>query len=99
MRRTIPAWPVAGGAAVVFTVALVWLIYLVSFVDVRWQWFLVADAIAVCVLWSVTGVFALEAVEISLPATRRRRPKGWRKLRREAEERAYIRDLERELGL
>ena len=50
MRRTIPAWPVAGGAAVVFTVALVWLIYLVSFVDGRWQGFMVADAIAVCVL-------------------------------------------------
>ena len=93
MRRTIPAWPVAGGAAFVFTVALVWLIYLVSFVDGRWQGFMVADAIAVCALWSITGVFALEAVEISLPGRRQR------KLRREAEERAYIRDLERELGL
>ena len=46
MRRTIPAWPVAGGAAFVFTAALVWLIYLVSFVDGRWQGFMVADAIA-----------------------------------------------------
>ena len=99
MRRKIPAWPVAGGAAFVFTVALAWLIYLVSFVDGRWQGFMVADAIAVCVLWSITGVFALEAVEISLPGRRQRKPRGWRKLRREAEERAYIRDLERELGL
>ena len=99
MRRAIPAWPVAGGAAVVFTVALAWLIYLVSFVDGRWQGFLVADVFVVCVLWITTGAFAAESVEISLPATRRRRPKGWRKLRREAEERAYIRDLERELGL
>ena len=99
MRRTIPAWPVAGGAAVVFTAALVWLIYLVSFVDGRWQGFLVADAFVVLVLWSITGVFALEAVEISLPGRKRRKPSGWRKLRREAEERAYIRDLERELGL
>ena len=99
MRRKIPAWPVAGGAAFVFTAALVWLIYLVSFVDGRWQGFMVADAIAVCVLWSITGVFALEAVEIPSPGRRRRKPRGWRKLRREAEERAYIRDLERELGL
>ena len=99
MRRKIPAWPVAGGAAVVFTAALAWLIYLVSFVDGRWQGFLVADAFVVCVLWSITGVFALEAVEISLPGRRQRKPRGWRKLRREAEERAYIRDLGRELGL
>ena len=99
MRRTIPAWPVAGGAAVVFTAALAWLIYLVSFVDGRWQGFMVADALVVCVLWSITWVFALEAVEVSLPGRRSRKPRGWRKLRREAEERAYIRDLERELEL
>ena len=99
MRRTIPAWPVAGGAAFVFTVALAWLIYLVSFVDGRWQGFLVADAFVVLVLWIITGAFAAESVEISLPGCKRRKPRGWRKLRREAEERAYIRDLERELGL
>ena len=99
MRRTIPAWPVAGGAAVVFTAALVWLIYLVSFVDGRWLGFLVADVFAVCVLWIITGAFAAESVEISLPGRGQRKPRGWRKLRREAEERAYIRDLERELEL
>lgn len=96
MSRTTPAWTVAGSVALALTGAMTWFIYLVSFVDDRWVGFVLASLFTAVPAWIATGALAYEGAEITLP---RRKPRGWRRMRREAEERAYIRDLEKELGL
>lgn len=94
--RTIHSVVVFGFIAIILTGVSIWLGYLTAFVDERWAGFTVVSAFATFVSWSIVGVCAMVDVSFTLP---QRKPKGWRRLRREAEERAYIKKLEEELGL
>jgi len=95
-RRYIPAWVIAATVMVLHFGAIAYGIYLTSFVDERFRdlAFFVGFGLVVTVPLSIFG--SVWSDGIPLP---RRKPRGWRRLRREAEERAYVRDLEKELEL
>ncbi len=84
-------WPIFAWITGGLFLSMLALIWAVSFVDGRWAGFLFANVIflfasAICTVLSAdAGV------------TYRKRLRGWRKRRREAEREAYIRQLEREL--
>lgn len=94
--RSIPMWPLMFTIPALFIVAAVWLGYLTAFVDDRWG-DLAQGAVFLAAFAFVAPVVAGAAeARIPLPS---RKPRGWRKIRREKEEEAYIQRLEKELGL
>ena len=89
LRR--PVWPIFAWISGGLFVSMLALIWAVSFVDDRWGGFLAVNVISLIAAAIATVGFAGEG------DTYTKRPRGWRKLRREAERQAYIERLEREL--
>ena len=90
-RGERPVWPIfawISGGLLVSTLTLTWA---VSFVDGRWEAFLAVNTLLLLTSLIPLGVCLLEDM------TYTKKPRGWRKLRREAERQAYIERLEREL--
>lgn len=84
-------WPIFAWISGVLFAATLLLTWAASFVDNRWGGFLAVNVIMLTAATIATAGFAVEG------DTYTRRPRGWRKLRREAERQAYIERLEREL--
>lgn len=87
-RKVWPIFAWITGGSLASMLALIWA---VSFVDDRWGGFLIASILLLIVSAICTGTTAADDV------TYTKKPRGWRKLRREAEREAYIKKLEREL--
>lgn len=86
-----PVWPIFAWISGGLFASMLAPIWAVSFVDNRWEGFLVVNVLALLASVVTTFAFAVEGT------TYTKRPRGWRKLRREAERQAYIERLEREL--
>lgn len=86
-----PVWPILAWVSGALLVAMLGMIYLVSFVDGRWAGFLFINILAF--VPTTASIFLLGDV------TYKRKPRGWRKLRRDRERQAYIEQLERETGI
>lgn len=87
-RKVWPTFAWISGGLFLSMLALIWA---VSFVDSRWGGFLSVNLALLIAGTICTGGCVADG------NTYRKRPRGWRKLRREAEREAYIRQLEREL--
>ena len=87
-RKVWPIFAWITGGLLASTLALIWA---VSFVDDRWGGFLTVSILFLIASVICTGITAADDV------TYWKRPRGWRRLRREAEREAYIKKLEREL--
>ncbi|MGV2820482.1 hypothetical protein ABZX73_06340 [Brevibacterium casei] len=86
-----PVWPILGWVSAALLVASVALLWVSFFVDVRYAVFAVF-AILACG-FSISGVF----IAIEFDWTYEKKPRGWRELRQQAERKAYIEQLEKEL--
>lgn len=84
-------WPIFAWITGSLFISMLALIWAVSFVDDRWGGFLSANVFILLASGVATLAFAY------MDVTYTKRPRGWRKLRREAERQAYIERLEREL--
>ena len=84
-------WPIFAGISGGLLISMLALTWAVSFVDERWYGCLVANGVCLVASMICTAATATHG------ATYTTKPRGWRKLRREAERRAYIEQLEREL--
>ena len=87
-RKVWPIFAWISGGLFVSMLALIWA---VSFVDDRWGGFLAVNVISLLASTVALAGFAGDG------ETYTAKPRGWRKLRREAERQAYIERLEREL--
>ena len=87
-RKVWPIFAWISGGLFTSMLALIWA---TSFVDNRWGGFLAVNVISLMASTIATAGFAAEG------NTYTKRPRGWRKLRWEAERQAYIERLEREL--
>lgn len=86
-----PVWPILGWVSAALLVASVALLWVSFFVDVRYSLFAVFAILACC--FSISGVF----IAIECDWTYEKKPRGWRKLRRQAERKAYMEQIEKEL--
>lgn len=86
-------WPIFAWLSGGMFASLLVTIFLTAFVDGRWWPFILVSSIASVVCVIVTAVAASEG------ATYTMKPRGWRKLRRDAEREAYIKQLEKEARL
>lgn len=84
-------WPIFAWITGGLFPSMLALIWAVSFVDERWAGFFFTNALLLVSSAICAGTTAIEGV------TYMKKPRGWRRLRREAERRAYIEQLEREL--
>ena len=84
-------WPIFAWITGGLFLSMLALIWAVSFVDERWGGFLAVNVISLIVATVATAGFAADG------NTYTKRPRGGRRLRREAERQAYIERLEREL--
>lgn len=89
-RKVWPIWAWISGVLVAISLTLGWV---TVFVDHRWEGFTIAF---VCLgIWAGSGTVGMAISEV----TYEKKPRGWRKERRWAEKEAYVRQLERELGI
>ena len=84
-------WPIFAWITGSLFISMLALIWAVSFVDDRWGGFLAVNVISLIAATVATAGSAADG------NTYTKRPRGWRRLRREAERRAYVEQLEREL--
>jgi len=86
-------WPILAWITGGLLALVSWLGYLTEFVDERWEDFVISATILV--IFSAAGTISAGVSQL----TYTKKPRGWRKLRRDAEREAYIKQLEKEAGL